>query len=1571
MVSVCFSAPISSGAQSEYNITVHGDHGTFTDSKGNLYNGGTFTGPITLTFNPVGGYEFVKWHVAGTSDYIENLNHITIRSASEDITLTAVTRNYSTSHGLMSKIDVDNLLAPEDEIVNNWSFASTRLERVGSEWKGMPSVPLIVGDTIYVRAGGMLYALDAVNGTAKKFVESPGHVSFYHYLSYGGGVIFDVISHQAFDLDLNFLYDIPSNLVYATYNDGFFYGYVNMGKNPTTHLYEYSIYKTSTDPDKDLDSNGVKINLSKNTERFMVFEQYGQHSPFLVEKDWMFFLQADKAVGAGGYRAITAYNTVTEKTVTKELTGFAGMPWDDGWLTYGNGYFYITAYVAGLFGGIIKGLEDKFSSIMWVKFDFDKGQFEEPRYQDIETKDHDKFRGICSGLVIHNNRGYLNVRASPDDTMGQTNDYGTCMIAFDIMEDGTPVPTEMAKSYMTHGGIVVNTAQEDEGLIHIYMLPYESSAQGIYIFTDELTDGKWQLHGTYTKKSIPHTEWCSQGIRAGPNGEIIYYIDRGYIDSYIPADRNKVTVLVMDTNSAVSSSGTGQSAGSVIRTLYPNAAISGDQVTIGPDKYSIFGLNEIRNYWEPISDPYTSTWTGTENKGITEAPYHYVALLKEGSTKHFSPYGERGWYYTDDSGENVRCDLKDFRAVDAAAGKTLGFFETKPTGLILPKSVTVPYNSTTDVHVSSKADWTFSVLDTEIVEAKTKGDGDLTLTFVSEGITQLVISSEGTDYYMTVYARLSGYLDEEGYMVYRNTTESVDAMGNTVTDVNILRNSKYIVENTEERTVTDGTGKQVSRELVITTSNRHDRYEEGHWVQTKNVQRMVYSPNDILTVHTEYGSESFEQTEYDGTIVQNLLEVEYDRLAGEKTSVNTVKSTKDSVVLIERTVKGKDGAVTDAYRYAYSSYNEDTTARIAEGRLVIDLAPGPVANVIGLRDMLSEGEDLPVVIRTSSVVSEAILSMGAKIGAVLEYSSGGSVIELGPEIQNKFHKTGALVFSCSDAEKTMNAKQKAAVDGRPSFDLRLKCNSAEQHDFGEFGVRLNLDMVPDEGKMVQVWRVDEKGHLLPAKNVTCTNGTVSFVADHLSVYTVGLVTAGGTSVKSVIIDRSSVTASVGDVIQLTASVSPATALNKDVKWSTSNPKVAVVNDGKVTVIGYGTASVYAEADGVKAACSLSVPIILEDLTFESEVQNMYVGSDFVPKLVPVPSDADMGEITWSSDRPDVAKVVDGRVVAISAGDAVITASAHGKTASFVVSIREHVSSVVFENAEARMLADSDMILTPIFGPENSRPESVLWSSSDITVAGVNNGKVTALRAGTVTIKAVVDSSLIAECEITVFDPDIPAESVTLNTESVTLIAGQTCTLTATVAPADAQYFLRWITDSPGVVSIDGGKITALSAGTAVITVTAGKAYDTCTVTVLTSEYSVTVDANEGGKAVCEPSSNIEPGRTVTVTVSPDEGYKLESLSAEGIEFKKSGESKYFFVMPASDVTVKAVFGKISEEVDPDPDPEGPDTGDTDPDTKPGTSDSEKEDNKTLIFAGVGGIVAILAIAGIFLMKRRG
>ncbi len=76
-------------------------------------------------------------------------------------------------------------------------------------------------------------------------------------------------------------------------------------------------------------------------------------------------------------------------------------------------------------------------------------------------------------------------------------------------------------------------------------------------------------------------------------------------------------------------------------------------------------------------------------------------------------------------------------------------------------------------------------------------------------------------------------------------------------------------------------------------------------------------------------------------------------------------------------------------------------------------------------------------------------------------------------------------------------------------------------------------------------------------------------------------------------------------------------------------------------------------------------------------------------------------------------------------------------------------------------------------------------------------------------------------------------------------------------------------------------------------------------------YSVTVDKTENGSVTVSPKS-ASKGGTVTVTVKPDSGYVLETLTVtdkNGDELKLTdkGNGKYTFTMPGSKVEVKATF----------------------------------------------------------------
>lgn len=76
-------------------------------------------------------------------------------------------------------------------------------------------------------------------------------------------------------------------------------------------------------------------------------------------------------------------------------------------------------------------------------------------------------------------------------------------------------------------------------------------------------------------------------------------------------------------------------------------------------------------------------------------------------------------------------------------------------------------------------------------------------------------------------------------------------------------------------------------------------------------------------------------------------------------------------------------------------------------------------------------------------------------------------------------------------------------------------------------------------------------------------------------------------------------------------------------------------------------------------------------------------------------------------------------------------------------------------------------------------------------------------------------------------------------------------------------------------------------------------------------YSVSVATAENGTVSVSPK-NAVPGTTVTVTVTPDEGYELDELivtdeDGNTIAVKDEGDGKYTFTMPESRVTIKATF----------------------------------------------------------------
>lgn len=132
--------------------------------------------------------------------------------------------------------------------------------------------------------------------------------------------------------------------------------------------------------------------------------------------------------------------------------------------------------------------------------------------------------------------------------------------------------------------------------------------------------------------------------------------------------------------------------------------------------------------------------------------------------------------------------------------------------------------------------------------------------------------------------------------------------------------------------------------------------------------------------------------------------------------------------------------------------------------------------------------------------------------------------------------------------------------------------------------------------------------------VTCTTNSIYIYGIDVYEYVQGA--SANVDVTSISLNKTNVTLQTGGSEQLTASISPANANVKIVSWSSSNTSVATVNDGEITAISAGNATITCSAldgSGVTATCTITVsaPAVLQSITLSGEYPtDFYVEDSF-------------------------------------------------------------------------------------------------------------------------------------------------------------------------------------------------------------------------------------------------------------------------------------------------------------------------------------------------------------------------
>lgn len=136
---------------------------------------------------------------------------------------------------------------------------------------------------------------------------------------------------------------------------------------------------------------------------------------------------------------------------------------------------------------------------------------------------------------------------------------------------------------------------------------------------------------------------------------------------------------------------------------------------------------------------------------------------------------------------------------------------------------------------------------------------------------------------------------------------------------------------------------------------------------------------------------------------------------------------------------------------------------------------------------------------------------------------------------------------------------------------------------------------------------------------------------------------------------------MGESFELVPQFKPQNATNKNIKWTSSDEKIATVNDeGTVTTLAVGECEIKAitEDGGYEAICKVTVkPIPVESIEFKNRYYNVEIGGEKKLEVIIKPENAGNKNIKWTSSNPQIAKIDEtGLVKGNTKGDVTITAT---------------------------------------------------------------------------------------------------------------------------------------------------------------------------------------------------------------------------------------------------------------------------------------------------------------------------
>ena len=431
--------------------------------------------------------------------------------------------------------------------------------------------------------------------------------------------------------------------------------------------------------------------------------------------------------------------------------------------------------------------------------------------------------------------------------------------------------------------------------------------------------------------------------------------------------------------------------------------------------------------------------------------------------------------------------------------------------------------------------------------------------------------------------------------------------------------------------------------------------------------------------------------------------------------------------------------------------------------------------------------------------------------------------------------------------------------------------------------------------------VDNSGKVTPLKNGS-TN--VKAVVQYFDGTEVNLTEKIVVDFKAerISLDKTNITLNNNKPVKLNEKVLPEYTNNKKVTWSSSNEKVATVDEnGNVTAVNNGICKITATTtDGTNktASCDVKVDIKAKSISFSStsyKITDKAQTPSFTPKILP--ENTANKNVTWKSSNTSIATVSSSGVIkAVSNGTCKITATTTDGTnlsASMDIIVDIKANSVALDKTSMQITSKNSINKLVATVTPSQASQKVAWSSSNGKIATVDSkGRVKAVSNGKCKIIATTTdgTNRTASCDVTVDVKFVTGISFDFNSYTITNV-NQTPVFNPNITPSDAEdKNVRWSSSNTKVATVSSsGVIKAAGNGTCKITAT------TIDGTNLSASFNITVNVKATkitldktkiklttGKETEKITSSIEPSIANKAVKYTSSNTSIATVSSDGV-----------------------------------------------------------------------------------------